>query len=107
MATTAPLLSPQRGRAARIPRRLPAPTLAFPLNARARLRPLLSLLRAPPPCGAEFGKFDASDAPAEAEAAEAAADGGVAQPQPQPAEEDDRSGSLHSSFLSSSFMDNT
>jgi len=103
MATTAPLLSPQRGRAAHLPRRLPAPPLACPLHATARLRPLLSLRRAPPPCGAKFGKFDASDAPAEAEEAEAAADGGVA----QPAEEDDRSGSLHSSYLSSSFIDNT
>jgi len=88
MATTAPLLSPQRGRAARIPPRLPAPTLAFPLNARARLRPLIRLRGAPPPCGAKFGKFDASDAPTEAEEAESAADGGVAQA--QPAEEDDR-----------------
>jgi len=87
MATTAPLLSPQRGRAARIPRRLPAPPLACPLHATARLRPLLSLRRAPPPCGAKFGKFDASDAPTEAEEAESAADGGVAQA--QPAEEDD------------------
>ena len=88
MATTAPLLSPQRGRAAQLPRRLPAPPLTCPLHATARLRPLLSLRRAPPPCGAKFGKFDASDAPTEAEEAESAADGGVAQA--QPAEEDDR-----------------
>ena len=88
MATTAPLLSPQRGRATHLPRRLPAPPLAFPLNTPARLRPLLRLRGTPPPCGAKFGKFDASDAPAEAEEAESTADGGVTQA--QPAEEDDR-----------------
>ncbi|KAG2609364.1 uncharacterized protein LOC120702593 [Panicum virgatum] len=87
MATTAPLLSPQRGRAAHLPRRLPAPPLACPLHATARLRSLLSLRRALLPCGAKFGKFDASDAPAEAEEEESAADGAVAQA--QLAEEDD------------------
>jgi len=105
MATTAPLLSPQRGRAAQLPRRLPAPPLACPLHATARLRSLLSLRRAPLPCGAKFGKFDASDAPAEAEEEESAADGAVAQA--QLAEEDDRRGSLHSSFLNSCVIENT
>jgi hypothetical protein len=89
MATTAPLLSHQRARPGHLLRRLPAPPLAVPLHAPARLRPLQRLRRAPPPCGAKFGKFDASDAPAEAEAADAE----VAQA--QPAEEDDRSASLH------------
>lgn len=79
MATTAPLLSPQHARPAHLPRRLPPLQFASPLNAPARR---LRLRRAPPPCTAKFGKFDASDAPA-GEAEEA--DGGVA----QPVEEDD------------------
>lgn len=88
MATTAPLLSPQHACPAHLPRCLPPLHLSSRLDVPARR---VRLRRAPPPCTAKFGKFDASDAPAEAEGAEAAADGGVA----QPAEEDDRSGSLH------------
>ncbi|XP_066377557.1 uncharacterized protein [Miscanthus floridulus] len=78
MATTAPLLSPQCVRPTHLSRRLPPLHFASPLDAPARR---LRLRRAPPPCTAKFGKFDASDAPAEAEEA----DGGVA----QPVEEDD------------------
>ncbi|XP_062228032.1 uncharacterized protein LOC133926233 [Phragmites australis] len=84
MATTAPLLSSQRARPASLPlpRRLPPPHLALPLAAPAGLR----LRRAPAPCTAKFGKFDASDAPAEAEEAEVATAGDGAA---QQAEEDD------------------
>ncbi|CAL5045842.1 unnamed protein product [Urochloa decumbens] len=87
MVTTAPLLSPQRAHPARLPRCLPAPPLSVQHHAPGRLRPRLRLRRAPPPCEAKFGKFDASEAPAEAEAEAEAVDGGVAQA--QPAEEDD------------------
>nr|ACR36681.1 unknown [Zea mays] len=82
MATTAPLLSPQRACPTHLRRRLSPLHLVFPLDASARR---LRLRRAPPPCSAKFGKFDASDAPAEAEEAGGATDGGLA----QPVEEDD------------------
>ncbi|GJN00938.1 hypothetical protein PR202_ga18165 [Eleusine coracana subsp. coracana] len=86
MATTAPLLSPHRACRTLPGRSVPPPPLAFDLAAPARLRPRLCARRAPPPCTAKFGKFDASDAPAEAEETEAAAanDGAA-----QQAEEDD------------------
>jgi len=62
MATTAPLLSPQHARPAHLPRRLPPPLhLASHLDVPAKR---MRLRRAPPPCTAKFGKFDASDAPA-------------------------------------------
>ncbi|CAN6172475.1 unnamed protein product [Urochloa humidicola] len=88
MATTAPLLSPQRAHPRHLSRRLPAPPLSVHQHhAPGMMRPRLRLRRAPLPCGAKFGKFDASDAPAEAGEAEAAANAEVAQA--QPAEEDD------------------
>lgn len=92
MAATAPLLSPQNARPAHFTRRLPPLHLASPLDAPARR---LRLRRAPPPCTAKFGKFDASDGPAEAEEIEAAVDGGVT----QTVEDDDRSGSLHPQLM--------
>jgi hypothetical protein len=97
MATTAPLLSPHRACPTPLRRNVPPPPLAFDLAAPARLLPRLCFRRAPPPCTAKFGKFDASDAPAEAEETKAAAaDGGEA----QLTDEDDRSGSLHHSTSS-------
>ncbi|GJN29656.1 hypothetical protein PR202_gb17905 [Eleusine coracana subsp. coracana] len=86
MATTAPLLSPHRACRALPGRSVSPPPLAFDLAAPARLRPRLCVRRGPPPCTAKFGKFDASDAPAEADETEAAAanDGAA-----QQAEEDD------------------
>ncbi|TVU12643.1 hypothetical protein EJB05_46294, partial [Eragrostis curvula] len=86
MATTAPLLSPHGACRSPLLRTVPPQLLAFNLAAPARLRPGLCLRRAPPPCTAKFGKFDASDAPAEAEEAEAAATDGE---EAKKAEEDD------------------